>query len=70
MLVDVQTGFAFKLNHVGTAVWRRLDGATDVGTILSDLQREYGVARDQLLQDVDLLFRDLRAHKLIQPLDD
>jgi hypothetical protein len=67
MLVNVQTGSAFKLNQVGAAVWRRLDGIRDVTSIVADLEDQYRVGTERLLHDVEILLRDLREQGLIQP---
>lgn len=65
MLVNLQTGGAFKLNQVGAAVWKRLDGNSDVAAIAADLQRLYGVGLDTLLRDVTALLDDLEKQGLI-----
>lgn len=65
MLVNLQTGAAFKLNQVGAAVWKRLDGNTDRAAIVADLEKRYGVDWDTLLRDVDVLLRDLEQQGLI-----
>jgi hypothetical protein len=66
MLVDVQSGSAYKLNHVGAAIWRLFDGARDIDVIASEMERLYQVARDKLAKDVEALVTDLRAKGLIQ----
>lgn len=65
MLVDLSTGAAFKLNRVGAAVWKRLDGATDVAAIVAELQTQYRVAAEDLRRDVDALLADLEKQGLI-----
>jgi hypothetical protein len=66
MLVNVRTGFAWKLNQVGALVWWRLDGVSDVASIVAEVKRQYGLDTDLLRQDVDNLLRDLRAQGLIR----
>lgn len=65
MLVNVQTGAAFKLNPVGAAVWRRLDGVRDVAGIVADLQVRYRVEPQRLLGDVGALLEDLQKQGLV-----
>ncbi len=65
MLVNLQTGAAFKLNQVGAAVWKRLDGVADLLTIVADLESHYRVAREVLLRDVEALLRELEKQGLI-----
>ena len=63
----MRTGAAWKLNQVGAAVCRRLDGATDTSTIIGELERDYRVGTDRLARDVDGLLSDLQKNGLIQP---
>lgn len=65
MLVNVQTGSAFKLNQVGAEVWRQLDGQRAVTEIVAGLERQYGVAAQQLGRDVDALLEDLQKQGLV-----
>jgi Coenzyme PQQ synthesis protein D (PqqD) len=67
MLVNVQTGAAFKLNQVGAAVWRHLDGAREVASIIAELRTRYGVDADRLQCDVDALLADLQQQGLVLP---
>jgi hypothetical protein len=65
MLVNVQTGAAFKLNQVGAAIWRRLDGTSEVATIVADLDHQYQVGAETLSRDVDALLEDLQKQGLV-----
>jgi Coenzyme PQQ synthesis protein D (PqqD) len=65
MLVNVQTGSAFKLNQIGAAVWRQLDGAREVAAIVADLEQQYRVGADRLQRDVDALLADLEKQGLV-----
>jgi hypothetical protein len=69
MLVNLQTGAAFKLNRVGAAVWKRLDGNSDAAAIAGDLDQQYKVGVETLLRDVNALLEDLRRQGLIQAPD-
>jgi hypothetical protein len=65
MLVNVQTGAAFKLNRVGAEVWRRLNGARAIGEIVADLERQYGIGEEQLRRDVEALLEELQKQELV-----
>jgi hypothetical protein len=65
--VNLQTGAAFKLNQVGAAVWKRLDGTSDVAAIAANLDRRYSVGLETLLRDVSALLEDLAKQELIGP---
>lgn len=69
MLVNLQTGSAFKLNRVGAAVWKRLDGISDVNAIVSDLDQQYRVGLETLLRDVTALLEDLQRQGLVGSAD-
>lgn len=65
MLVNIQTGAAFKLNHVGSLIWRQLDGTRDVVAIVAEIQRTFGVEADLARRDLALLLKDLQKQDLI-----
>jgi hypothetical protein len=67
MLVNVQTGAAFKLNRVGAQVWRQLDGVRSLADVVAELERQYRVGADQLQRDVDALLEDLQKQGLVGP---
>jgi len=65
MLVNLQTGAAFKLNQVGAAVWKHLEGNRDTAAIVAELEKRYSVDQARLLRDVEVLLRDLEQEGLI-----
>jgi hypothetical protein len=67
MLLNLQTGTTWKLNKVGAAVCRRLDGATDLAGIVAELDREYGVGLATLRRDIDALLDALQEQGLVEP---
>jgi hypothetical protein len=69
MLVNVQTGTAFKLNQVGAAIWERLDGVRDVATIVGELDQQYRVGTGVLLRDVNALLEELQKQGLVGAVD-
>jgi hypothetical protein len=66
MLVNLQTGAAFKLNRVGADVWKRLDGIQQVSEIVGELDRQYGVGLEMLRRDVTSLLEDLQKQGLVE----
>jgi hypothetical protein len=66
LLVNLQTGKTWKLNHVGAAVCRGIEGGVDVAMIIADLARRYRVGAETLQKDVDALVDDLRAQGLVE----
>lgn len=67
LLVNLQTGLTWKLNQVGAAVWRRLDGATDIASIVTELDRRYQVGAETLRRDVDALLQELQGQGIVVP---
>ncbi len=65
MLVNVQTGAAFKLNRVGAAVWKRLDGTSAIADIVAGLEAQYRVGTETLLRDVTSLLEELQKQGLV-----
>jgi len=65
MLVDVQTGSAFKLNQVGAEVWQQLDGERAVADIIAGLEQRYRIGIEQLTRDVGALLEDLQKQGLV-----
>ena len=65
MLVNVQTGGAFKLNRVGAQVWRKLDGVRSLADVAAELERQYPFAAGRLQQDVEALLEELQKQGLV-----
>lgn len=66
LVVNLQTGKTWKVNHVGAAVCRGLEGGADIDSIVADLAGRYNVAIGTLRKDVDLLIEDLRKQGLVE----
>lgn len=67
LLVNLETGLTWKVNRVGAAICRRLDGAIEVAEIVAALEREYAVSTDVVRRDVDALLAELQKQGLVQP---
>jgi Coenzyme PQQ synthesis protein D (PqqD) len=65
MLVNVQTGAAFKLNWVGAAIWKRLDGKSTIDVIVAGLGTLYQVGAETLRRDVTSLLEELERQGLV-----
>lgn len=66
MLLNLQTGMTWKLNQVGAAVCRKLDGATEVAGIVAELDSRYHVGLETLRRDIEALLEDLRKNGLVE----
>jgi hypothetical protein len=67
LLVNLRTGLTWKVNQVGAEICRRLDGATDVATIVAELDRRYQVGAETLRRDVDALLGALQQQGIVHP---
>jgi hypothetical protein len=56
----------YVLNDTGAALWRRIDGANTVETIMADFVEEFDVSLDQLKKDFATLLDDLHSIQAIQ----
>ena len=69
LLVNLQTGLTWRLNPVGAAVCRLLDGATDTAVIVAQLEQRYRIGVEALRSDVDGLLAELLKQGLVQPVE-
>jgi Coenzyme PQQ synthesis protein D (PqqD) len=66
VLLDPTAGCSYNLNHVGTFVWKLLDGkhtSQDIATAICETYDE--VAYEQALSDVEHVLEDLRSNELL-----
>jgi len=66
LVMKLATGEVWRLNQLGSAVWRMLDGATDVARIATALGREFDATTAAILNDVTKLLEDLASQELIE----
>ena len=60
----------FVLNPVAAFIWQRIDGATDVATILSAILERFEITEDQARTDLDELIGSLEQAELIRKVDE
>jgi len=58
-VILIASGTMHQLNYVGGLIWQLCDGARDIEAIISELQEEFDVARDELAADVQDFVSDL-----------
>jgi hypothetical protein len=68
LVVNLDTGKTWKLNHVGAAVCRGLEQGADVPRIAAELAARYGVPVETIRRDIDTLVADLHKEGLVEPL--
>ena len=66
VLMDAATGDCFELNRVGAEVWEQIARGGDVATMVAGLASRYGVAAEQVSEDVGKLIDQLLARGLVR----
>lgn len=65
ILLDPQAGCSYNLNHVGTLIWKLLDGQHDTEDIVAAICAAFEVEPEQARRDVQRLLDELLVNKLI-----
>jgi hypothetical protein len=65
ILLNPKEGCSYNLNHVGTLIWKMLDGEHTANDMAKAIYEQYEVEYEQALLDVELLLKDLRVNKLL-----
>ena len=66
VILNLDNGFYYSLNEVGTKIWQDIDKGTDLNKTLSLLKEEYQIPEKQLKGDLLTLLKDLNKEKLIE----
>ena len=57
----------FTLNETGKAIWKQIDGKTDLATIVTNLAGEYSSDREEIEGDVLGLVTELARRRMLVP---
>lgn len=57
----------FTLNETGKAIWKHIDGKTDLATIITNLTEEYTADREEIEEDVLGLVAELVRCRMLVP---
>lgn len=66
VLLSPAAGCSYSLNHVGTMIWKLLDGAHTLEDIANAICEDYEVEFEQAMQDVQHILSDLQSNDLLQ----
>lgn len=66
VLLDPKVGCSYNLNHIGTFIWKMLDGNHSAEQIATSICESYEVEYEQALQDVEGIIAELVQHKLLE----
>ena len=65
-IINVDNGYYYNLNGVGTEIWDALGKGKSLAEILAFLKEEYGLAENALKNDLLKLVKDLEKEKLVK----
>lgn len=65
VMMDVESGFYFGLNTVGSMIWDVLKEEKTISEVVAFLLSEYDVGYDQCLQETELLIKKMLEYKVI-----
>ena len=66
VLLDLSTGYYFRLNRLGTFVWPLINRDNNVGDIVRMVVEKFDVSQRQAKADIDAFIDQLLAEELIQ----
>ena len=66
VVLNLDSGYYFGLNEVGTRFWQRLGETGSLEAIVEDLLGEFEVERSVLEEDMVALIEDLKTRKLVE----
>jgi Coenzyme PQQ synthesis protein D (PqqD) len=65
VLLNPNAGCSYNLNHVGTLIWKMLDGTHTPAEIASAVCELYEVEYEQAIQDVEHLLAEMHNNNLL-----
>ena len=66
VILNLDNGYYYSLNEVGTRIWEAIDKKKSLNKILDSFKEEYQVPAEQLKNDLLGLIKDLEKEKLIK----
>jgi Coenzyme PQQ synthesis protein D (PqqD) len=64
LLVDANRGDTFGANHVGAAIWKKLQQDISIDQIIDEISAEFSVSREVVREDVQSFLDSLKRHEL------
>lgn len=66
VLLNVETGFYFRLNLLGTIVWEMCDGSNAKGEIVNYIANSFNISVERAEKDVNDFLTQMLANDLIK----
>jgi hypothetical protein len=65
VILNLDSGYYYSLNEVGTLIWQLLSEKKDTIRIIEAVRKEYSATESKIKKDLDSLIKDLTKEKLI-----
>lgn len=66
IILDLETGFYYNLNRIGSLIWQSLAEGENVNNTLNKIKRSYNVPDQKLKKDASELIKDFVKEKLVE----
>ena len=66
VILNLDNGYYYSLNGVGTEIWRGIDKGKNLNEILDSFKEEYQLPERQVKNDLLELVKDLEKEKLVE----
>ena len=66
VILNLDNGYYYSLNEVGTRIWEAIDKRKNLGEILDLLKEKYHMSEKQLKDDLLALAKDLEKEEIIE----
>jgi hypothetical protein len=65
VILNLDTGYYYNLNAIGSLIWRLLDEKKDISKIIETISKDYNISVNRAKKDLDSLISDLKKEKLL-----
>ncbi|MBM3248187.1 MAG: PqqD family protein [Candidatus Omnitrophica bacterium] len=65
VILNLDNGFYYTLNEIGTLIWQMLNMHKDAAQITQRISQDYNISEQRAKKDLDSLISDLKKEKLL-----
>lgn len=65
VIMNLDSGYYYSLNRIGTQVWQMLSERKDVPQIVASIEKQFSVPRARIEKDVKSILKELNKERLI-----
>jgi len=66
VMMSIEQGKYYGLDHIGAAIWNKLEETTSIASICEDLEKEYRADYKTIENDVRLFVEDLIKNNIVE----